>query len=168
MQRLFAWCDAALLTWCLLLMGVMTLLQIAAVLLRYFFGLTYVWSEELITLLFVATTFFGAVLCFKNNEHIVVDNFFLWLPSGAQRTLRITLAIVVIAMQILVIAMSLRWIAAIGEDVTPGLRIPAKYVYLMVPITAGLTALYELRSIVALAARQTDLPSNPATTVGQP
>lgn len=46
----------------MIIMAVMSILVVLAVILRYVFNQGFVWSEELIILLFICTTYFGSIL----------------------------------------------------------------------------------------------------------
>ena len=48
---------------------------IISVFLRYFFSIAFVQSEELLTMVFVATTFFGSALGLREGDHIAITNF---------------------------------------------------------------------------------------------
>ncbi|MCK7482867.1 MAG: TRAP transporter small permease subunit [Candidatus Moduliflexus flocculans] len=49
---------------------------IISVFLRCVFGVSFAWAEELMTMVFIATTFFGAALGLREGEHIAIS-----LPS---------------------------------------------------------------------------------------
>lgn len=70
MENCQKWFEKILTGWCILLMGIMALSVIISVFLRYVLGITFVWAEEAITYFFIATTYFGAILGVKENEHI--------------------------------------------------------------------------------------------------
>ena len=54
---------------------VMTLLMFSNAVLRYAFGTSIVWSEEVIRMIFVLTMFIAITGGFIRNEHIGLDNF---------------------------------------------------------------------------------------------
>ena len=62
---------------------------IISVFLRYFFSIAFVESEELLTMVFVATTFFGSALGLREGEHIAITNFVDNASSRARRVFAI-------------------------------------------------------------------------------
>jgi TRAP-type C4-dicarboxylate transport system permease small subunit len=148
-NKLLSLIDAIIGWWCILVMGAMTLLVIASVVLRYVFGLTWVWSEELITFLFISSTFFGCVIASRKNEHISVDFLPVSLKGIKQKILMIIISVAVITVQLVILKFSLQWISVAGAVPSPGFGIPLKMIYLCMPISSGLIVFYELIKIFA-------------------
>jgi TRAP-type transport system small permease protein len=129
-------------------MGMMGLLVIITVILRYFFGISYIWAEELVTRLFILTTFFGAVVAIEKREHIKIDFFLKMMPKKTQQILAdVIIQIIIIIVQIQVIRSSIKWIKIVGNAITPGMRIPTKYIYIFLPLSALLIIFYSLYNI---------------------
>src|SRR5690554_1928935 len=118
--------------------------------LRYIFGITYVWSEELITFLFIWVVFFGTVIGVKEDQHIKIDFFYNLLPKKAHKFVEILIAVIVIIVQLFVIKTSPKWIQSAHNVVTAGLRLPFQYIYAILPISAFLIILFELARICQL------------------
>jgi len=149
LNRLIYWVDrghAILLT---ALVGLLAVGVIVSVFLRYIFGLSAAWSEELLTMSFVATTFFGAALCLREKEHIsiglVPESCSPWL----KRSLSITVAAIVIAVCVFIFRYSLLWISRVGKVPSPATGIPNGLFYIMVPLSLGFTVFYALVDILA-------------------
>ena len=66
--------DTMLIWWSTMLMALMSVSVVISVILRYVFNLSYVWSEEFIVLLFIATTYFGSILCVRDKDRITSYN----------------------------------------------------------------------------------------------
>lgn len=107
-------------------------------------------------MLFIGTTFFGAALATKEDEHIGIPA----LLEAVSKPTRKVLTIIGLAISIAVVGFlfqkSLNWINKAGDLVTPGLRVPERYFYYMIPISAVLMAFYCLRRIFALLFTPTD------------
>ena len=142
---------------------IMSLLVISFVFLRYFFGVTFVWAEELITMLFISTTFFGAVLGMKYREHINIGFFEERLPDGMRRFVDIINHAIILGLQVAIIILSMNWIEKVGNVLTNGMRIPIKYFYFMMPLSSTLIGCYCIIHIVILI-NQRHLPYSPLTT----
>lgn len=133
---------------CILLAGSMTILVIVTVILRYVFGMTAVWSEELVTILFIGSSFFGTALAARNDEHITVDFIYALLSPSGKLILRSFISAIVIAVQVIVFLAALTWIQVAGGTPSPGLEIPFAYLYGMLPASCVLVCLYELSKIL--------------------
>lgn len=140
--------DKVLEIWCVSITIIMTLLVIISVFLRYLFNITFIWSEELIIFIFIATTYFGIILCVLEKEHIDIDFFKGLLPKNAKVVLETIISMIVLFTVIKIANASLTWIDAVDKTLTPGLKIPYKYLYTMMPISFLLVAVYEIRRIV--------------------
>ena len=154
MNRAIRVFDKALVVWCQAITAALALAVVLTVFLRYVLGITFVWAEEVITMLFVATTFFGAALGVKENEHINIPVLVDALPAKSRRFMRIVGLVISIAVLFVLFLKSLNWIEKSGSMVTPGLRVPERIFYYMVPAGAVLMAFYCVRRIVAIVLAQ--------------
>ena len=68
-----------------LCMGMILVLVVAQVVLRYVFNSPLTWSEELAVYIMVWMTFIGSVICMRDNEHIEVTILVDYLPPGLRR-----------------------------------------------------------------------------------
>jgi len=146
--KLWYYIDKALTIWCVAIMGLMALLVITSVILRYVFNLAFVWTEELIVLLFITTTYFGAILCVKEDEHIDIAFLREILPQKAGRPLKVVIGFISIVVQLALAYISLEWIEKTGSSITVGLKIPYSVIYAMFPIGFTSMALYQIRKII--------------------
>jgi TRAP-type C4-dicarboxylate transport system permease small subunit len=117
-------------------MGLMALLVILAVILRYIFGIGFMWVTELVTYLFIFDIFFGSAIGIIKKDHIVVDVFLKKMPKNVQYILNVITEIIIIIVQVQVIRSSIQWISKTGGIRTPGLNMPSIYIYTVIPIGA--------------------------------
>ena len=153
--KCFAMLDRLITLWCMLLLSAMTVVVILSVFFRYVFSITYVWSEELITMLFIGASFFGCILAVKEKAHIVVDLLLKKLPPRALKAANVVISLVNIFLQGILIDASLVWIEAAGGSPTPGMRLPAYVFYSFLPITSALIIVYEMAGIYDTIAGKT-------------
>jgi TRAP-type C4-dicarboxylate transport system permease small subunit len=132
---------------CISLMGSLSFLVILCVILRYVFSISFVWTEELITILFLATTYFGLVLGVKHNEHIQIEFLTEKYGQRGKAISDVIIGLIVIFVQIIVFRASIVWIQKVGNVLSPGMRIPNKMIYAMFPISCILVAFYEVWKI---------------------
>lgn len=146
-ERFWSFIDKTLNGWSIILMGTMATMVVLSVIMRYVFNLTYVWSEELIIYLFVATTYFGSILCVREMEHIDIP--FLWgiMPKAGKHIIDVFVGLVNITIQIGLAYFSYTWIEKTGSSLTTGMYIPLYTVYIMFPICFFLMAIYTFKRI---------------------
>jgi TRAP-type transport system small permease protein len=143
----FVFLDRLMRVMCASLMGAMTLAVILSVFFRYVFSMTAAWSEELITMLFISTSFLGTAMVTKDDEHINIDFLPNSLSPRHAAILRIIISVIVIAVQVIVVKASFKWIAVNGNLKTPGLELPYRWFYSLLPMSAIFVCLYEIGKI---------------------
>lgn len=120
---------------------------IVSVFLRYLFGISYVWLQELIVFLFIFSTFFGSALAYYRNEHLAIDILYVKLPDRIKNILDIFFDILILYLNYQIIIVSFKWMDRVGNVVTPGMRIPMSYIYFILPASAFLMIIYLLSNI---------------------
>lgn len=134
-------------------MGVVAFGVIFSVVMRYCFSITFTFLEELITLMFAFTIFWGAGMCFLEDEHVLLDFLYMNFPAKFKRVMDIINMIFAIIIMAVVLYYSIGWIDKAGKALSNGLRLPYKYIYSAMPI--GLTA-----SIICAAVKLWSLITN--------
>lgn len=132
---------------CITLMAIMTIIVITNVILRYVFSISFVWAEELITFLFLGTTYFGVALGVRSNEHIRIDFLLDKLGSKYRRVMNIFNSLIIVVVQVVVFRSSIVWIQTVGNVLSPGIRIPIKCIYILMPMSCIFVCFYVLLSI---------------------
>ncbi|WP_320121167.1 TRAP transporter small permease [uncultured Sphaerochaeta sp.] len=121
---------------------------IISVILRYVFSIAFVQSEELLTMVFVATTFFGAALGLRESEHIAVSNFVSAMPAKPRKVFAVIGQVVIIVVSLGMIYYSYRMIMKVGKVPSPATGIPRGYYYAMIPISFLFTIFYGVVNIL--------------------
>ena len=121
---------------------------IISVILRYVFSIAFVQSEELLTMVFVATTFFGAALGLRESEHIAVSNFVSAMPAKPRKVFAVIGQVVIIVVSMGMIYYSYRMIMKVGKVPSPATGIPRGYYYAMIPISFLFTIFYGVVNIL--------------------
>ncbi|QTL99630.1 TRAP transporter small permease subunit [Iocasia frigidifontis] len=142
MNRIIEIVDSLLMKITINVIALMTITIIISVFLRYLFGISYVWVQELIVFMFIFTTFFGSVLAFRRGEHLSIDIFSIKFPDKAKKIVNIFFDISILYLYWQVIKVSFKWINKVGNVVTPGIRIPMKYLYFILPLSAVFMIFY--------------------------
>ena len=131
-------------------LGLAAIIAIGAVLLRYLFGIFVFWSEEAIIYLIIYSTFLGAVITLRHNEHVNVDIFGAFVKARGKRVLAIigTAVTVVYLVCVGFFAWLLLFEPFSTSTITPALKLPLWVVELAVPIGLTLMLLRALEILV--------------------
>ena len=119
--------------------GLMTLLVLYSIVLRYFFSVTYRWSDELIRVIFTWVVFLGIPIAYRHGDHVVIGFVLELLPAGPRRA--VTAAIHVL---IGVLVGTVGWygfgviFGRLGRALLPGMQVPRYWVYAAMPVGAVL------------------------------
>lgn len=132
-----------------LALGGATIIAIAGVIARYVFGNGIFWSEEAVIFLVILSTFIGAVITLRHNEHVNVDIIPSLLGERGKWVFAMlgALLLVVYCAVIGAYAWVLIFEPAASNTITPSLKLPLWVVELSLPI--GLTLMF-LRSMEVL------------------
>ncbi len=122
---------------------------VITVLLRYFFGVTFVTSEAAITFTFIATTYLGIALGIREKDHIDIPFFYEKCGAKTQIALDVVINLIIIAIMYIVYKYSLKWINVVGNTNDPSLHIKMKYFYYMVPVSSVVSIFYCIIEILS-------------------
>jgi C4-dicarboxylate transporter DctQ subunit len=129
-----------------LALAVATALAVGSVLLRYLFGVFIFWTDEAIIYSIIFSTFLGAVVALRHNEHVRID--VLVRITGKRAGLLVQLIGGIVTLIYLGTIGLLAWIMIFEpfslNAVTPALKAPLWLVSLAVPV--GLTLMF-LRAV---------------------
>lgn len=130
-------------------LGAATVIAVVAVVLRTFFNEIIFWSEEAIIYLVIFSTFLGAVITLRHNEHVNVDLVAVFLGERGKKVMAVIGTLVLIAYLAVVgwFAWLLIFEPQTQNTVTPAMGLPLWVVTLPLPI--GLTLML-LRAVEIL------------------
>lgn len=127
----FVWANRFLIG---LFMVVMAGLVFTNVVLRYAFGFSIGWAEEVSRYLMISVAFLGAGLALRQGSLIAVDLLQDALPAKAARALRMVIVAIAFAFLMVVIYYGFAYALQFWNNRTPVLRISQGIPYLAVPI----------------------------------
>lgn len=133
----------AIVRWVIIaLMLVMTVAVCLQILFRYVFNVPLGWSEEMARFAFVWVSFFGASALMRMREHINVTIFLDRLPARLQ-TVGVFLAnLVAVLCVYFFIVGGIALTANEWRQLAPATEIPMGWVYLAIPVSSGLMAIW--------------------------
>ena len=134
-------------------LGLAALIAIVAVVLRYVFGIFLFWSEEAIIYLIIYSTFLGAVITLRHNEHVNVDVFGAFLKARGKRAFAVLGAAITVVYLVCIgfFAWLLLFEPFSTSTITPSLKLPLWVVEAAVPIGLTLMLLRALEILVRAA-----------------
>ena len=125
---------------CMTLMFIATFANVVA---RYFFNSPIQWAEEFSRYAFIWVVFLGAVVCTKRKRHIGIDSVVKVLPSQIQPWVNLAADLLTLALMVIIIWYG--WILTrSATQITATLQIPQYVIYIVVPSSGVLGALYGL------------------------
>lgn len=144
-DRIFSVLDWLLERVNIFMMAFLAISVIVTVFLRYTFNICFIWAEEMIIFIFIATTYFGMIMCVKEDEHIAIDFFKEKFSPFIQRIIDTVITIIGVVTLLCLAYISLKWINTVGGTKSSGLKIEYKYIYIWLPISFVMSAIYEVR-----------------------
>lgn len=127
----------------------MSVLIFVQVVMRYVFGNSLVWSEELARYLFVWLVYFSVSYTAKREKHIRIDAALMIYPKKARPYVEILSEVLIFLFSIFVVATSMtvvQKIAASGQH-SPALGLPMHLVYAAPLLGFILTGFRSLQTI---------------------
>ena len=117
---------------------VMIICIITQIFTRSFFRVPFSWTDELARFTFLYFCFLGGVMTLRHKLHLGIDFFENKMPEKARFINRIFAFGIVIAFGLFLGIFGVRLMGIVGNQLTPILRIPMRYVYLSLPLSGFL------------------------------
>lgn len=134
---------------CIVLMFILLIAVILSVILRYVFNISFVQYEEAVTMIFIATTYFGMSLGVREGDHIAITFFSDKAPLRVRKAIEIVVTLIMIGVAYVMVRQSLIWIQRVGSAPSPGMRVPFKYFYSIVPVSFIILIFYSCINIAS-------------------
>jgi TRAP-type C4-dicarboxylate transport system permease small subunit len=139
----------------------MTLVMLACVVWqvvgRYFLNASTSFTDELSRFLFIWVSLLGAAYVLGKRGHIAITGLIDMAPRGVRRGIDILIAGLVIVFALVVLGWG-GWLLVernlrLGQ-VTPAMLVPVAYVYIIIPLSGVLTAIYATLVVCEVASGQ--------------
>jgi TRAP-type C4-dicarboxylate transport system permease small subunit len=124
------------------LLAVMAILVFGNVVLRYVFGFSLSWVEELTRYMMIWLAWLGAGLALREGAHIAIDTLQQALPEIGARLLRTAVLLAMIGFFGALAWLGWRYSMFAWRQETAVLRLPAGLVYLAIPAGSVLMLLH--------------------------
>ena len=134
-------------------MGLLALLVIFTVVMRYCFSLSWKSVSEFNVLLFTFTTFWGLGLNVLKGEHVSVTILYDKFPPVIKKIVGVINYIVMLVVDVLFIQYGWAYAVKMGKQLSMGMEIPMFYMYGLMPVCGVICALcIVIKGIMAAAA----------------
>jgi TRAP-type C4-dicarboxylate transport system permease small subunit len=111
---------------------------IAQIATRTFIKVPFSWTDELARFTFLWFCFLGGVMTLRNKLHLGIDFFENKMPDKMKFLNRILVYVIIIVFGLFIGILGTSLMGIVGEQLTPVMRMPMRYVYLSLPISGFL------------------------------
>ena len=132
-----------------LLLGTIVIISLLAVFFRYVMNDSLYWSDEIVRYLFVWLTMLGAVIVFRDRQHIRVLYFLTLLPDKLRHVLEMMSLVLTILFFLAMTVLGFLWVFETRASLTSTLQWPLNwFFYAALPLTSLTGVLCGIRRLV--------------------
>lgn len=131
-------------------LSVMVVVMFMQVVLRYVFSTGFAWTEELSRFMMIYMIFIGAAVLASQDGHIsvtILDDLLKGIPRKVIKGVQYALTL---AYCIVMGNLSLSTLSIVAKQKTPNMQITMDWVYIIIPVSMILMAIYILAKFVLL------------------
>ncbi|MCR4830338.1 MAG: TRAP transporter small permease [Pseudobutyrivibrio sp.] len=122
-------------------MALLAILVCFAVIMRYFFSISWKELSEFNVTLFAFTTFWGMGINVIKGEHVLIDILYNSFKPGMKKLVNIINFIIMFIVDIVFTVQGFKYVAMAGKQLSMGMEIPMKYMYGIMPISGVICAI---------------------------
>lgn len=121
-------------------MGLLALLVIFTVVMRYCFNLNWKHLTEFNITLFAFTTFWGMGVNVLKDEHVIIDILYDGLKPAIKRWVSVFNYIIVLVVDVVFTHQGLLYTMKMGKQISQGMEIPMYFMYGIMPLCGAICA----------------------------
>lgn len=121
-------------------LGLLAVLVIFAVIMRYFFSMSWKELSEFNVTLFAFTTFWGMGINVIKGEHVMIDILYNSFKPGMKKIVNIIDLLIMLAVDVVFVVQGFKYVAMAGGQLSMGMEIPMKYMYGIMPVSGVICA----------------------------
>jgi len=126
-----------------------------------FFGISMVWSQEIILFSFIWMIFFGATLGTANHEHYNFNMFVMKLPEKIRKRFAVFAQICIMALAVILLIYGIEYSIISLRRFSPALRLKMFWFVIPIPLSGILMIYFTLLNISKIITGKLDLYENP-------
>lgn len=123
------------------LVGMMALLMMLQIVMRYLFNRPLVFTEEAARFLFVWTVFLGAAEAFRRKAHIGIDVLVKVMPKRLQWATEGLVSVITVGVLIVLFISGVQVVKATSRSSLTTIPLPMSSLYLALPVASALMLL---------------------------
>ena len=145
-------------------MGLLAVLVIFTVIMRYCFSLSWKSVSEFNVVLFAFTTFWGLGLNVLKNEHVSINILYDKFKPAVKRWISLFNYLVMLVVDFLFVRYSWQYTAKMGKQISQGMEIPMSLMYGIMPVCGVICAFCIIIKIIqTIRAPRSDFESREKT-----
>ena len=160
-HKAMKWLSEAIGILCGMLVGILLVINLAAVVMRYVFSNPLFWCEEVSLLLFSWFVALALIPLTYQRRGIALDFFVDLLPPTPKKILRIVVDVLGSVLLVIVAYFGVQLMQRSLYRFTPILRIPYRYIYLSMVVAMAVSAvihmLYAIEDTLSLVGRKQEV-----------
>ena len=121
-------------------MGLLAVLVIFTVIMRYCFSLSWKSVSEFNVTLFAFTTFWGLGLNVLKGEHVSINMLYDHFRPAVKRWIAVLNCLIMLAVDFLFVRYSWEYTLKMGKQISQGMEIPMSYMYGIMPLCGVICA----------------------------
>ena len=120
--------------------GLLAVLVIFTVIMRYCFSLSWKSVSEFNVTLFAFTTFWGLGLNVLKGEHVSINMLYDHFRPAVKRWIAVLNCLIMLAVDFLFVRYSWEYTLKMGKQISQGMEIPMSYMYGIMPVCGVICA----------------------------
>lgn len=141
--------------------GVMVVIVIAQVFMRYIVGHALMWGDELLKTLLVWGVFLSIPLCIYYQRHMALDNLLLAMPLKVQKVMYTVIDAMIIAMAVFYIFAGIELTSKNVVQIMATLHISKAFSVVALPVSAVFWIVFTIADLYYIYTGKTRTPLNP-------
>ena len=133
-------------------LGLLAVLVCFAVIMRYFFAISWKELSEFNVTLCAFTTFWGLGVNVIKGEHVMIDILYNALKPAMKKALSIFDYVVMMLVDLVFTWQGYKYVQMAGKQISQGMEIPMKYMYGIMPVCGVLCAVCILIKLIEAVA----------------
>lgn len=129
------------------MLGAMVIITGAQIVCRLFFS-SLAWSEEATRYLLIWGTLLGAGCVYKHSGHISITLLQDSVPAKVKNLLLILVHVLCTVVFALIVVNGIKYFGKQGNQLSPAMRIPMRYVYTCIPIGSAIMIVHAVDAIL--------------------
>ncbi len=121
-------------------LALLAVLVCFAVIMRYFFAISWKELSEFNVTLFAFTTFWGMGVNVIKGEHVMIDILYNSFKPGMKKVVNVIDLVIMLVVDIIFTVQGFHYVGMAGKQISMGMEVPMMYMYGIMPISGIICA----------------------------